>query len=259
MRTVTVAPDLPRVPVGPFTVADATRVDLVESLVDAAEQRARFPRGGAVLAFALHVGGLNHRRNRGLVEAMDSADVVYADGGSVVWLARRAGAATVERAPTTDIGWSVLDGLRRRLGRPARVALIGGPEGLARRAGEVFAGAGTAEPVACFSGYESDWNSALEAVRAAEPDICLVGMGAPLEMRWCLEWRDSLPSTLVMTCGGWFGYVAGDEIRAPWALRRPGLEWIARVAQQPRRLGPRYARGMVSTLLLAMEMGRRDA
>jgi N-acetylglucosaminyldiphosphoundecaprenol N-acetyl-beta-D-mannosaminyltransferase len=257
MRSVTVAASLPTVPVGPFTVADATRDEVVESLIDAAARRVRFQRGGAVLAFALHVGGLNNRRNPGLVDAMRSADLVYADGGSVVWLARRAGAATVERSATTDIGWLVLEGLRERLGRTPRVAMIGGRGGLTERAAEVFELTGAAEAVACFSGYEEDWGSVLEQVRAARPDVCLVGMGAPVEMSWCQEWRDELPRTLVMTCGGWFGHVVGDESRAPVPLRRSGLEWIARVAQQPRRLGPRYARGVVSTLQVAREMDRR--
>jgi exopolysaccharide biosynthesis WecB/TagA/CpsF family protein len=76
-------------------------------------------------------------------------------------------------------------------------------------------------------------------------------------MTWCRHWRDHLPSTVVLTCGGWFGHVAGDERRAPRLLRRSGLEWIARMAQQPRRLGPRYAKGLVSTAAVAVEQQRR--
>jgi N-acetylglucosaminyldiphosphoundecaprenol N-acetyl-beta-D-mannosaminyltransferase len=50
--------------------------------------------------------------------------------------------------------------------------------------------------------------------------------------------------------------VVGDEKRAPRLLRRSGLEWIARMAQQPRRLGPRYAKGLVSTAAVAVEQRR---
>src|SRR3954452_11515348 len=143
----------PRVAVGTFSVVDATQARVVEALVELAAQRVHGFRGDPALAFALHVGGLNSRDDDDLTGAMAAADVGYADGASVLWLARRAGGQSVERAPTTDIGWSVLQGLGERIGRRPRVALIGGPEGLAARAAEVFVRAEVAEPVVCFSGF----------------------------------------------------------------------------------------------------------
>lgn len=241
------------VEVGPFRVIDSGSADLVERLVAMTVAAT----SGPAFAFALHVGGLNTRRDPDFVVAMRQADVVYADGGSVVWLARLAGAERVERAATTDIGWDVLRGLAARLGRPPRVALVGGPAGLAERAGAALAAAGAAEVVVTEHGYHEDWTGPLEALREAAPDVTVVGLGAPREMVWSLQHRDDLPPGLVLTCGGWFGYLAGEERRAPRLLRRPGLEWLARVAQQPGRLGPRYLRGIGSTLVVAAETARR--
>ena len=85
----------------------------------------------------------------------------------------------------------------------------------------------------------------------------MIGLGAPREMVWCQRHRDELPTGLVLTCGGWFGHIVGDERRAPRMLRRSGLEWIARVAQAPKRLGPRYARGAGATALLALARSAR--
>lgn len=241
------------VEVGPFRVFDGSRRALVDRVVALTVAGGDQP----VLAFALHVGGLNHRHDRDHVLAMRQADVVYADGGSVVWLARLAGGTEVERAPTTDVGWDVLRALAVALGRTPRVALLGGPDGLARRAGQVLAEAGVAEAVLVEHGYHEDWAETLAAVRAAEPDVVVVGLGAPREMVWCVEHRAELPAALVLTCGGWFGYVAGEEHRAPRLLRRSGVEWLARVAQQPTRLGPRYARGIGSTAVVAVATLRR--
>lgn len=241
------AATLPAVRVGEFAVADAPRSAVVGRIVELAVAPSR-----PVLVFALHVGGLNDRRDAAFVAAMAEADLVYADGGSVVWLARRAGATEIERAPTTDIGWEVMSGLRGRLGRPVRLALVGGPPGLAQRAGAEFDASGDTETVVTVDGYQSDWAKALTAVREASPDLTVVGLGAPLEMTWCARWRSELPNTAVLTCGGWFGHVVGDEVRAPRLLRRSGLEWIARLAQQPRRLGPRYAKGLASTAAVAV-------
>lgn len=234
------------VEIGPFWVLDAPADEVVTQIADLAEAP-----DAARLVYALHVGGLNHRADAAFVAAMNAADLVYADGGSVVWLARRHGGRHVERAPTTDIGWDVLRLMARRRGRPVRLALVGGPPGLAQRAAEVFDASGWTSTVVHMDGYTDSWSDRLTQLDAADPEVVVVGLGAPMEMVWCQAWRERLPAALILTCGGWFGHVTGDEVRAPRLLRRSGLEWIARLWQQPRRLGPRYARGFVSTLVLA--------
>ncbi len=239
---------VPEVEVGPFWVSDSPRDELVDHVIDLTLKATSRP----AFAYALHVGGLNARRERDFVVAMRQADVVYADGGSVVWLARLAGGNRVERAPTTDIGWDVLRGFTRKVGRAPRVALIGGPPGLAERAGTVLEDAGVAEIVHLDHGFHSDWKAPLASLRDSAPDISIIGLGAPREMIWSQRHRDELPPGLVLTCGGWFGHIVGDEKRAPRVLRRSGLEWIARVAQSPTRLAPRYARGAGATALLAL-------
>jgi N-acetylglucosaminyldiphosphoundecaprenol N-acetyl-beta-D-mannosaminyltransferase len=92
-------------------------------------------------------------------------------------------------------------------------------------------------------GFHQDWDQPLQALRAAAPEVTVVGLGAPNEMIWCHDHRPDLTGNLVLTCGGWFGHLTGEEARAPALLRRSGVEWIARVAQSPRRLGPLYAIG----------------
>lgn len=240
-------PPCPAVPVGPFRVADLDRRGLVEELATLALAHAGTR---PTIAFALHVGGLNCRGDPAFVRAMRQADVVYADGGSAVLVARCAGAHDIERAPTTDVGWDLLWALNQRLGRRVRVALVGGPCGLAERAAQVLARGCSAVPVAAEHGYRSDWQPVLERVSAAHPDVLAVGLGVPTEMVWVDKYRAYLPACLVLTCGGWFGHLAGEEKRAPALLRHPGVEWVARLAQAPRRLAPRYARGALSTALL---------
>jgi N-acetylglucosaminyldiphosphoundecaprenol N-acetyl-beta-D-mannosaminyltransferase len=239
------------VAVGPFRVADAPADQVVAEVVDRSSAAER-----AVLVYALHVGGLNARADSAFVTAMARADVVYADGGSVIWLARLAGARTIERAPPTDIGWDVLHALAERLGRPVRVGLVGGPAGLAERAATVLERDAPAQAVLTEHGYHDDWAAPLQRLRDSAPDVCLVGLGAPAEMVWCDRHRDELPAGLVLTCGGWFGHMVGDERRAPRVLRRSGLEWIARLAQSPARLGPRYARGLGSTAAMSVQVLR---
>jgi N-acetylglucosaminyldiphosphoundecaprenol N-acetyl-beta-D-mannosaminyltransferase len=237
--------------IGPFQISDLSRADVVAAIVSGAiASRAQ----RAWVSYALHVGGLNNRRDTGYLAAMSRADLVYADGMSVIVLGKLAGARAAERAGTTDIGWSVIRELGLALGRPARIALIGGPEGLTRRAARVIEADAGAEVVLTEHGYHDDWSPVLDRLTNSGCDMILVGLGAPREMMWVDEHVQDLPPSLVMTCGGWFGFITQDEKRAPQWVCNAGLEWTYRIAQSPRRLAKRYARGALSTAALSVEI-----
>lgn len=206
-------------------------------------------------AFALHVGGLNHlQKSFTFRDAMKSADFVYADGAAVVALARLAGAHQIERAATTDIGAKVVEAEQERLGRPARLALVGGKPGLAERASETLAAETGAATVFVTHGFHEDYTSVLAALKSARPDVIFVGLGMPAEAEWVNHHWDRLPDALIMTCGGWFGFLAGHEQRAPQWLQRFGLEWTFRLRQSPRRLLRRYVEGFLTSVKLASRL-----
>jgi N-acetylglucosaminyldiphosphoundecaprenol N-acetyl-beta-D-mannosaminyltransferase len=209
------------------------------------------------LAFALHIGGMNHRRNSAFAQALELADIVYADGVAIVALARFGGAKRIERSPTTDIGHSVITLAAKRAGRPLRVALVGGPQGLADAAGEELVRLHGITVVCTAHGYRDNWEQTLAELRASSPDIVFVGLGMPGEAEWAAHSRDVLPPCIVMTCGGWFGFLAGKERRAPRFMRLIGLEWLARLLQNP-RLVTRYLTGIGTvTCLVPAQMVRR--
>lgn len=237
-----------RVPVGPFLVDDLDHEGVVRQVTDTWMEAEGEK---VVTAFALHVGGLNNRHEQDFVRAMNAADVTYADGISVVMLARLEG-GRVGRAATTDVGWDILRAMGQSLGRPARCALIGGYPGLAERAAEVLTAEGAGEIVLCEHGFHRDWKPVLNRLRLAQPDVCVVGLGAPREMLWVERWKHLLPPAVILTSGGWFGHIVGDELRAPVLFQRLGLEWVARLVQAPRRLAPRYLRGAFSLASLCL-------
>lgn len=232
--------------VGPFTVADLGYWEAVHS----AATLALDPRV-AQRFYALHVGGLNARHDDAFVDEMNDAELVCADGGSVVLLAKLAGASRIERTPTTDAGWDVIAEVGQLLGRPAKLALVGGEPDVVEAAADALEAAAAGEPVLVTHGFHDPWQPVLDRLAGAKPDVLILGLGAPKEMMWVKEFRDRLPACLVITCGGWFGFLAGAEARAPKLLRRPGLEWLARVAQSPRRLLPRYAHGIATCASIA--------
>ncbi|WP_414652036.1 WecB/TagA/CpsF family glycosyltransferase [Gordonia sp. UBA6683] len=198
------------------------------------------------LSYALHVGGLNIRSDTRYVDAFNSCDFAYADGMSVVLLARLAGLSGVERCPTTDLGSDLLKSAKGRLGREIRTALIGGPPD--RLSDISLAFRSKFDVAVCYQkdGYSPFTSEDSVELKNSEPDLVLVGMGMPLEAHFCTDYRDMLPSCLIMTCGGWFGFVCGTEKRAPRIMRVSGVEWVYRLAQSPRRLGRRYLLGLVT-------------
>lgn len=240
------------VEVGPFRIGDVSYDDAIALASELAINPAHVQR-----FYALHVGGLNARAVDGFVEEMNDAELVCADGGSIVLLGKLAGARKIERVPTTDAGWDVLRAVGQKLGRVPRVALIGAHDDVITRAASALRDGVPCDTVLVEHGYHQEWSAVLARLREATPDVLVLGLGAPKEMLWVREHYAELPACLVMTCGGWFGFLSGDESRAPALLRRSGLEWIARVAQAPRRLIPRYASGMVSTATVGLQVLRQ--
>lgn len=231
-------------------VADATEQEVVDWISEMRNPDA------PLLAYALHIGGMVHlEANPEFKSTLTESSLVYADGIGPVLVGRASG-GRLERSATTDIAPAVLSAWTTQ-GELPRIALIGGPDGLAREAGEALERQGLGTVVFHSSGYLTNWDNVLAEVRSSQPDILFVGMGAPREMEWCARHQAELPNCVVMTCGGWFGFLAGEEKRAPKWLQKCGGEWLWRLAQNPKRLIKRYARGtfvlsraLVGTLLV---------
>ena len=218
--------------------------------------------GLAKIVTALHVGGLNERSTPGFLEGLRRARLVYADGIAVVLLAKLMGAKSVERAATTDIGVPILKQTSRILNRDVRVALVGGSPGLAEEAARSLAGSAPIDVVYTCHGFQSEdeWHERLQELREESPDVIFVGLGSPKELLFCVSNMDRLPSALVLTCGGWFGFLSGAEPRAPRIIRAMGLEWANRLMHDPRRLTTRYAKGLLTFVSLASTgVARRGA
>lgn len=234
--------------VADFSIADESYSDVLDRHV------AWLAGGGQVVSYALHIGGLNMRSDPEYVDAFNSGDYAYADGMSVVVLARLSGASDVERTPTTDLGADLLIGAATVLDRRPRVATIGGTDELAKNV--ALAIERNYGAFVCYShnGFNKFNHADFELLRQSKPDVVFVGMGMPTEAFFCRDNRAMLPNCLIMTCGGWFGFICGDEMRAPDLFQRVGMEWVYRLVQNPRRLARRYSEGAVAMVRLTIEI-----
>jgi N-acetylglucosaminyldiphosphoundecaprenol N-acetyl-beta-D-mannosaminyltransferase len=77
-------------------------------------------------------------------------------------------------------------------------------------------------------------------LRAARPDILWVGLSTPKQEKFMAEFMPKLDVTLMIGVGAAFDFHAGRARQAPRWMQRSGLEWLFRLACEPRRLGKRY-------------------
>ena len=79
----------------------------------------------------------------------------------------------------------------------------------------------------------------VRAVRASGAALLVQGRGCPFQEDFSVRWADELGVGVVWNVGGLFDFVAGVRPRAPLWMRRARMEWMFRMALEPRRLAPR--------------------
>ena len=92
-----------------------------------------------------------------------------------------------------------------------------------------------------FRSLTTEEESALvEQINEARPDVLWVGIGVPKQEKWMARMRDRLEVPVMCGVGAAFDFHSGRISQAPSWMQERGLEWIYRIAQEPRRLLPRY-------------------
>jgi N-acetylglucosaminyldiphosphoundecaprenol N-acetyl-beta-D-mannosaminyltransferase len=198
------------------------------------------------------------RRDRRLREIVEGCELVSADGMAIVWASRLLGDPLPERVNGTDLMLRLL-GVAERRGWSVYV-LGAKPDVLERALARIRAAHPGLRIAGARDGYFSDEESAAvaEAVREAAPDLLFVAMSSPGKEVWLAGHGRGLGVPLVMGVGGSIDIVAGVTRRAPRWMQAAGLEWLFRLAQEPRRLGRRYVVTNAQFLgLLGRELLRR--
>lgn len=174
-------------------------------------------------------------------------------------VARRHGAQLRDRVAGVELIERLCDAAASQ-GVP--VYFLGGGEGVAADAAAIlevrFPGlrvAGTR------SGYFSDAESGAVAAAIAESGAKLLfaGMGSPRQEIWLAEHLAETGCGAGIGVGGSFDVLAGRMERAPRFVRRFGLEWLYRLAREPRRWRRQLALPHFVWLVALDELGLRAA
>jgi N-acetylglucosaminyldiphosphoundecaprenol N-acetyl-beta-D-mannosaminyltransferase len=175
--------------------------------------------------------------------AIDGCELATADGQAVVWASRVLGRPLPERVAGIDLMDALLDAASQR---GYRVFLLGARQSVLERAEAAIT---TRFPrvnvVGRHHGYFglSEEAGVVEEIAGASPDILFVALETPAKELFLARNRGRLGIPFVMGVGGAFDVLAGARRRAPAWMRKGGLEWVYRLAQDPRRLAGRYVVG----------------
>jgi N-acetylglucosaminyldiphosphoundecaprenol N-acetyl-beta-D-mannosaminyltransferase len=81
--------------------------------------------------------------------------------------------------------------------------------------------------------------AAVDRIASSGTRVLFVGLGCPKQENWVIEHVGRVPAVM-FAVGAAFDFIAGSKRRAPRWMRRCGLEWLFRLATEPRRLFWRY-------------------
>jgi N-acetylglucosaminyldiphosphoundecaprenol N-acetyl-beta-D-mannosaminyltransferase len=172
--------------------------------------------------------------------ALERADLVYCDGTGVKLGAQALGISVPQRMTGAD--W--IHPLARLAAREdLSLFLLGGEPGSAEEAAARLQRENPGLRVAGTAPGFGVGAAILDEIRGARPDILLVGMGTPTQERWVELNREHLDVPVVWVVGALFDFVSGRIPRGPTWMTEHGLEWLCRLAAEPRKLWRRYLFG----------------
>lgn len=106
------------------------------------------------------------------------------------------------------------------------------------------------------NGYTKDKDKYFEELVKLKPDVCLVALGIPAQEKLIYKHIDKFDKGVFVGVGGSFDVMSGTKKRAPKFFQKLGIEWVYRIAKEPKRLG-RFFRSnikfMFKTMILKKE------
>jgi N-acetylglucosaminyldiphosphoundecaprenol N-acetyl-beta-D-mannosaminyltransferase len=192
---------------------------------------------------------------------MNDSDLVTPDGMPLVWGLRLLGVRSATRVYGPDLTPFLLAAAERE-GIP--VGFYGATGAILERLRSRFErrfprlriAYAWAPPFRPLS--EEEDRAVTAQIDASGAGILFIGLSTPKQERWMAAHRDRVRAVMVGV-GAAFDFLAGAKRQAPRWMMRAGLEWLFRLACEPRRLARRYFKHnpRFAVLFLAQLLGWR--
>jgi len=93
----------------------------------------------------------------------------------------------------------------------------------------------------------------MEIIKDSKPDILWVGISSPKQEIWMAEHVERLGIPALIGVGAAFDFLSGNKEQAPRWIQRSGLEWLFRLASEPKRLWRRYVEYPLFLILILLQ------
>lgn len=173
---------------------------------------------------------------------VNGADLATPDGAPVVWMLRKLGLDGQQRISGPDLMWRYCE---QAAARGESIYLYGGtPQTLELLQQRLLANfpalriAGAWSPP--FRELTAEEDEAVVArINGSGAGTVWVSLGCPKQEKWIAARRGRVNAVMIGV-GAAFNFHAGTIKRAPAWMQDWGLEWLHRLASEPRRLWKRY-------------------
>lgn len=191
-------------------------------------------------------------RSAAFAHALLTADILLRDGSGMAILYRLLG-----QEPGLNLNGTDLIPRLVRLFSGKNIALYGTREPyLEKTAAMIVQQLAPGSRVTTADGFR-DTAAYLALAAAGKPDLIVLGMGMPKQEELAVALRTALAHPCLIICGGAIiDFLGGKTSRAPAWMRQAGVEWLYRLALEPRRLFQRYVLGNPAFLRRAIAYGR---
>lgn len=170
--------------------------------------------------------------------ALNSANVVLRDGSGMAMLYRMLGAKPGLNLNGTDLIPKIIE---RFNGEP--IALFGTQEPYLSKAAAAIGIVIAPNSQLIFKDGFQTADAYLRLAKEAKPKLIVLGMGMPKQENIAAQLVE-LASPCLIVCGGAIiDFMGGKTSRAPKWMQNMGIEWIYRLAMEPKRLFSRYLFG----------------
>lgn len=193
----------------------------------------------------------------GFRRILNSSGLTTPDGMSVVWILKLLGQKEVGRVYGPDL---MLASCKYGVEKKYRHYLYGGEPGVAEALASQLVGrfdelqiAGSHSPPFRKLTKEED-QEAVEMINSCNPDIVWIGLSSPNQERWMSDHLERIDAPVMIGVGAAFDFLSGVKPQAPRWIQRSGLEWLFRLATEPKRLWPRYRQYPLFVWLVLLQL-----
>jgi N-acetylglucosaminyldiphosphoundecaprenol N-acetyl-beta-D-mannosaminyltransferase len=176
------------------------------------------------------------RQDKKLLGTLQSAGLLIPDGIGAVLAAKILSGSSLSRVPGSELMPEIC---ARAAKKGYKLFLLGAkPETNDKAVSELQTRYPGVNIVGSHHGYfkDNEFSEIIHQINILAPDVVFIALGSPRQELWLGEHLSKLNVKVCQGVGGTFDVIAGNVKRAPLLFRKLHLEWLYRLASQPKRL-----------------------